>query len=89
MLKNAAWAVEEETLRGLTEAAVEKAGELCDRMRSGEIEASPGEDSAGSVCRYCEYRAICRRGDEKARERDTTITYRDVASKNTLRENEK
>ena len=89
VLKNAAWAVEEETLRGLTEAAVEKAGELCDRMRSGEIEASPGEDAAGSVCRYCEYRAICRRGDEKARERDTTITYRDIASKNTLRENEK
>ena len=87
--KNAHWAVEEETLRGLTEAAVEKAGELCDRMRSGEIEASPGEDKAGSVCRYCDYRAICRRGGEKPRERDKEITFRDIARKNTLRENEK
>lgn len=87
--KNASWAMDEETLRGLTEAAVEKAGELCDRMRFGEIEASPGEDSAGTVCRYCEYRAICRRNGEKGRERDTTITYRDIARKNTLRENEK
>jgi ATP-dependent helicase/nuclease subunit B len=89
VLKNASWAVEEETLRGLTEAAVEKAAELCDRMRSGEIEASPGEDSTGSVCRYCDYRAICRHGGEKGRERNTAITFRDIARKNTLREEEK
>ncbi len=87
--KNASWAVEEETLRALTEAAVEKAGELCGRMRDGEIEASPGEDSAGSVCRYCEYRAICRAGGKKGREPETGITWQDIARKNTLRESEK
>lgn len=87
--KSAPWAMEEETLRGLTEAAVEKAGELCERMRGGEIEASPGEDSIGSVCRYCEYRAICRSGARKGRGRDDTTTYQDIAGKNTLRESEK
>ena len=87
--KAASWAVEEETLRALTERAVEKAGELCGRMRDGEIEASPGDDTAGSVCRYCEYRAICRAGAEKRRERETGITWQDIARKNTLRESEK
>ena len=87
--KSATWALEEETLRGLTDAAVEKAGELCGRMRGGEIEASPGEDSLGSVCRYCEYRAICRAGTQKGRGRSEEITYQDIAGKNTLRENEK
>lgn len=86
VLKSASWAVEEETLRGLTEAAAEKAGELCSRMRDGEIEASPGEDDAGSVCRYCEYRAICRTGGKKGRERDVNVTYQQIAGKNTLRE---
>ena len=87
--KSASWAVEEETLRGLMEAAVEKAGELCGRMRDGEIEASPGEDNTGSVCRYCEYGAICRIGAKKGRARETGVTYQDIVRKNTLRENEK
>ncbi len=87
--KSAPWAMEEETLRKLTEAAAEKAGELCARMRGGEIEASPGQDSAGSVCRYCEYHAVCRAGTERGRERDDGITYEQIAGKNTLRENEK
>ncbi len=87
--KSAAWAVEEETLRKLTDAAVEKAGELCGRMRDGEIEASPGDDSQGSVCRYCEYRAVCRAGVKKGREPEEKITWQDVAGKNTLRESEK
>ncbi|MCR5565484.1 MAG: PD-(D/E)XK nuclease family protein [Clostridiales bacterium] len=87
--KSAFWAVEEKTLRGLMDAAVEKAGELCGRMRSGEIEASPGEDAAGPVCRYCDYHAICRAGTKKGRERDEGITWEQIAGKNTLRENEK
>ena len=87
--KTASWAVEEETLRGLMDAAVEKAGELCGRMRSGEIEASPGEDSAGSVCRFCDYGAICRAGAKKGRVRETGVTYQDIVRKNTLRESEK
>ena len=87
--KSASWAIEEETLRGLTEAAVEKAGELCSRMRDGEIEASPGEDSMGSVCRYCEYRAICRTVPKKGDRQESGITWQDIARKNTLRESEK
>ena len=87
--KNASWAVEEETLRGLMDAAVDKAGEICGRMRDGEIEPSPGEDSAGSVCRYCEYRAICRAGAKKGRGQAAAITYQEIAGKNTLREREK
>ncbi|MBR3333169.1 MAG: PD-(D/E)XK nuclease family protein [Clostridia bacterium] len=87
--KSAPWAMEEEKIRGLMDAAVEKAGELCGRMRDGEIEASPGEDPAGSVCRYCEYRAVCRAGGRKGRERDGEITYQDIAGKNTLRDGKK
>ena len=87
--KSAPWAMEEEKIRGLMDAAVEKAGELCGRMRAGEIEASPGEDHTGSVCRYCEYRAVCRAGTQKGRERDGEITYQDIAGKNTLRDGKK
>ena len=87
--KTASWAMEEETLRKLTDAAVEKAGELCGRMRGGEIEASPGDDSPGSVCRYCEYRAVCRAVTKKSREPEEKITWLDVAGKNTLRKKEK
>ena len=87
--KSASWAVDEETLRRLMEAAVGKAAELCSRMRDGEIEASPGEDSAGSVCRYCEYRSICRAGTKKKETPGPAVSYQDIAGKNTLRESEK
>ena len=79
--KSATWAVEEETLRALTDAAADKAAELCGRIREGEIEASPGEDPAGSVCRYCEYRAVCRAAGKKGRERETGITWKELAGK--------
>ena len=81
VLKSASWAVKEETLRELAEAAVEKAGELCERMRGGEIEADPGEDSQGPVCRYCEYRSVCRAAVKKGRERNEETTYQDIAEK--------
>ncbi len=87
--KSAPWAMEEDQIRGLMDAAVEKAGELCGRMRAGEIGASPGEDHTGSVCRYCEYRAVCRAGAQKGRARDGEITYQDIAGKNTLRDGKK
>ena len=80
------WAMDEEKLRGHMDAAVEKAGELCGRMRDGEIEATPGEDDAGSVCRYCEYRAICRAGTKKRRGRDDDTPSEETGGKNTLRE---
>ena len=83
--KSASWAVEEKTLSGLMDAAVEKAGELCGRMRDGDIAAMPGEDSIGPVCRYCDYKAICRNGGRETRKLNTGITYQDIARKNTLR----
>ena len=67
------------------DAAVEKAGELCGRMRDGDIAAMPGEDSIGPVCRYCDYKAICRNGGRETRKPDTGITYQEIAGKNTLR----
>ena len=88
--KSANWAVEEETLRGLTQAAAEKAGELCSRIRDGEIDAVPAGDRNTSACRYCEYQAICRSGPEQARSREPIKDYRGIAAgKNTLREEEK
>jgi ATP-dependent helicase/DNAse subunit B len=73
----------------LMDEAVGKAGELCERMRDGETEASPGEDSAGSVCRYCDYRAICRRAGKKIRTDDSGEPGQQAEGKNTLRESEK
>ena len=93
--KSASWAVDEETLQGLAEAAELKAAELCGRMRDGEIAPAPAEDKSGSVCRWCEYRVICRAGKDSGRMRDDTVTYRDIAGgrkagqTNTLRESEK
>ena len=86
--KSAPWAMEEEKLRGLMDAAVEKAGELCGRMRGGEIRATPGEDPAQSACRWCEYHAICRTGFRDNRAPDGETPEEDTAGKNTLRENE-
>ena len=86
--KSAPWAVDEDTLRVFMDKAVEKAGELCERMRDGEIEASPGEDSTGSVCRYCEYSAICRKAGRTRPEPDSEDQDSGTAGKNTLRERE-
>ncbi len=86
--KNISWAMEEEKLRSLMDAAVEKAGELCGRMRGGEIRATPGEDPAGSACRWCEYGAICRAGFPDSRKPGMEITDLDAGGKNTLRESE-
>ena len=85
----ASWAMEEEKLRRCMEEAAEKAGELCGRMRGGEIEASPGEDAYGSVCRYCEYRAICRSAGKKKDMRDGEDTGAETEGKNTLHDSEK
>ena len=88
-LAKADWAMEEETLRALMDAAADKAAELCDRMRDGEIEAAPRGDKNGSVCRYCEYHAVCRAGKDRTVPRDPEIGFRDLAGKNTLREAKK
>ena len=91
--KSADWAVEEPIIRGLMDASEEKAGELCVRIRSGEIDAAPVTDGELSSCRYCEYHGICRARKEDERPLDKGITFRSIAAgeqrKNTLREKEK
>ena len=91
--KNADWAVEEPTLLGLMDAAAEKAGELCGRMRGGEIGAVPVTDGEETPCRYCDYHGICRAGKKDSRPLEKGITFRDIAAgvqrKNTLRQKEK
>ena len=78
--KSADWAVEESTLRSLMDAAAEKAGELCGRMRGGEIDAAPVTDGEDTACRYCEYHGICRAGKEDGRPLDKGIRFSDIAA---------
>ena len=92
--KNVNWAVEEDVLHGLMDAAEQKATEICDEIRSGRIEPSPrGKAEEDSPCRYCSYRTLCRRNGEPVRPREEGITFRDIAreaaGKITLREDEK
>ena len=84
--KSAKWALDEKILNGLTDAAVEKAAELCERIRSGEISATPSaEDENITACTFCDYITVCRRKKKDIRRRNTEITYADIAEKNTLR----
>ena len=92
--KNAGWAVEEDVLQGLMEAAEQKAAEICSDIRSGRIEPMPrGKGEEDSPCRYCDYQTLCRRNGEPVQQREEGITFRDIAreaaGKITLREDEK
>ena len=92
--KNVNWAVEEDVLQGLMDAAEQKATEICGEIRNGRIEPSPrGKAEEDSPCRYCSYRTLCRRNGESAHPREEGITFRDIAreaaGKITLREDEK
>ena len=78
--KSADWAVEEPIIRGLMDASEEKAGELCDRIRSGEIDAAPVTDGELSSCRYCEYHGICRARKEDERPLEKGITFCHIAA---------
>jgi len=73
-------------LRELKEAAVEKAAELCGRIRAGEIPVSPsaGEDGK-SACSFCDYACVCRRRKEDERPLDGELTFAGLAAKNALR----
>ena len=50
--KGATWALDEEDLNRLADAAVGKAAELCDRIRDGEIDAAPSADGQLTPCRF-------------------------------------
>ena len=82
--KRAPWALDEGTLRGLMDAAEEKAAELCAEIREGHVEAAPRGEGEDSACAFCEYRTICHGRPEDSRPRDDGITWRSLAGKNTL-----
>ena len=82
--KRATWALDENTIRGLMDAAEEKAAGLCDEIRSGRAEAAPRGDDSGSVCAWCDYRTVCHARAEDVRPRSSGITWRELAGKNTL-----
>ncbi len=77
--KKADWAVDEETLQGLMNAAEEKAAELCDEIRAGRVEAAPRGDEKQSACTYCDYRTVCHARPEDTRQRNTGVTWRTLA----------
>ena len=88
--KGAQWAVEEEVLQGLMDAAERKAAEICGEIREGRIPPEPrGSTDEDVPCRYCSYRTLCRVRREFRRPRKEETTFRDAAGKNTLREAEK
>ena len=88
--KNVRWAVEEEVLQGLMDAAERKAAEICGEIREGKIPPEPrGSADEDVPCRYCSYRTLCRVRREFRRPRKEETTFRDAAGKNTLREAEK
>lgn len=82
----AGWALEEKDLRALMDAAAGTAAELCERIRDGEVGASPAAEDGKSVCTFCEYRGACRTDKAAARMRDKDATFRDAAAKKPLRE---
>jgi len=88
--KNADWAVEEGVLRGLMDAAEEKAAEICEGIREGRIDVKPrGKSEEDAPCRFCNYRTLCRRSRDSLAPRKEETTFRSLAGKNTLREAEK
>ncbi len=88
--KNAPWALESEVLTGLMDAAVSRAEDLCDRIRSGVTSAAPSVEKEGfSACTWCEYLPVCKKRREDEVMLETGMTFRDVAEKNALRKREK
>ena len=84
--KDADWAVEEDVLQGLMDAAERKAAEICGEIRTGRIAPAPrGKNEEDSPCRWCDYRTLCRVRRESRRPRNEQTTYRDIAGKNTAK----
>ena len=91
--KSVNWAVEEDVLQGLMDAAERKAAEICGDIRGGRIEPQPrGSGEEDSPCRYCGWRTLCRTVPGSARPREEGITFRDIvrrSGESGLREDEK
>ncbi len=81
--KSAKWALPEEILRGLTDAALKKAAALCEEIRSGLVSAAPSvENDQSSACTFCEFSAICPKQKSDERPLPKGVTFEDVASGN-------
>ena len=80
--KTASWVLSEEDLDRLMEAAVEKAGELCARIRSGEVHPSPSVSGDGkrSVCSFCEFQSLCPRKKADERPLPEGVSFGDIGN---------
>ncbi len=86
--RSAPWALEARVLTELMEAAVERAGELCEGIRRGDIPAAPSVEKEGrSACTWCDYLPVCKKRRERPLE--SGLTFAEAAEKNALRKREK
>ena len=88
--RQAPWALSREALRDLMDAALEKAEELCESIRAGEIPVSPSaEDDQRSACTFCDYASVCGRRKDRERPLDKGLTFPELAEKYALRKAQK
>ena len=66
----------------LIEETVEKAGELCTRIRSGEVHPSPSVSGDGkrSVCSFCEFQTVCPRKKADERPLPEGVSFGDIGN---------
>ena len=76
--RSVGWALPQETLRSLMDAARDKAAELCVRIRSGEVSASPSVSDDRSACTFCEFQTVCRRRKSDERPLPKGLSFADV-----------
>ena len=80
--KNADWVLDEKLLYALTDAAMDRAAELCGRIRSGEVPVSPSvESDRASACTFCEFAGICSRRKEDGRPLPGNVSFADAAAR--------
>lgn len=80
--KTAGWVLDEKLLSALTDAAVDRAAELCVRIRSGEVPASPSvENDRSSACTFCEFAGVCPKRPEDARPLPDRVSFSDAAAR--------
>lgn len=76
--KSASWALPEEVLRSLMEAAVRKAAEICGQIRAGQVSASPSVSADRTPCSFCEFQSVCPARKKRERALPRGLDYADV-----------
>ena len=79
--KSVKWALPSDLLRRLMDAALARAAELCELIRSGDVTASPSVGEHTSPCTFCEFAAICPRKKEDERPLPKDFSFEDVGRK--------